>query len=170
MASRLIESVLFWMMFTAGGLSLAACLLLPPWFEYQATHAQWIGAEHRAAAMEQRVRTISRQIERLEQDEAYLNRIAFEEFGIATPGVETLAVIPSEPEEPNLPQPGRSEERLAIINRLVERYPLAWVFVQSSTRPAAMGASGLMVLAALLLRRPSSRVTTVPSPSDHAGG
>jgi cell division protein FtsB len=155
LAARILESLLFWLMFTAGGACLTACLLLPPWFEYQATYRQWVEAERRAADVERSVRTIRRQIDRLEQDEAYLNRVAFEELGLPTPGVETLAVIPSEPaHEADDELPQRQQERLAIINELVQRYPLAWVFVRPDTRPAAMAASGLMVLAALLLRKP----------------
>jgi len=164
MGSRIAEALLFWLMFLAGGACLASCLLLPPWFEYQATHAQWQAAEQRAAEMRRQATTVSRQIDRLKQDEAYLNRIAFEELGLPTPGVETLAVIPSTPEATETAVPQRHEERLALLNQMVQRYPLAWVFVRSDTRGIAMAASGLMLVAALLLRRPVRPQPAGPGP------
>lgn len=89
-------TLLFWAMTITGGLALAACLLLPAWFEYQVARQEYTAALERQAGLRARARQVERQIEHLQQDVAYLQRVYRREFGPAAPAADTLAIQTSE--------------------------------------------------------------------------
>ena len=95
--SRVLETVLFWFMIAAGAAAIAPCLLLPPWLEYQAQLARRKAVEEYVAACKYRAESARKQIEHIKNDDAYLLRLARQEFGqaIRTPNVETVLVGPS---------------------------------------------------------------------------
>lgn len=143
-------------MLAAGGLPLAACLVLPAWFEYDAARRQHEEAELRIARLEQRRSAVDRQIEHLQENEEYLSRLLRRESG-REDGGETIAVV-----DPNLhlealapPAPTAEETPLAelsaFVDQAVRRYPVAAIFVVNHTRPLVMAVSGAMVVSALLL-------------------
>lgn len=84
--------VLFWLMVLAGGLTLIPCLLLPPLYEYRAALAARAAAEKRLTDLENQLLTYQKQIDALQNDPAYLERLAWKELGIPTPGVTTLRI------------------------------------------------------------------------------
>lgn len=150
------SSVLFWAMLLAGGFPLAACLVLPAWFEYDAARRQHEEAELRVARLEQRRNAVDRQIEHLQDNEEYLARLLRRESGLEDGG-QTIAVV-----DPNLhleslePSPASVEdtplaELSAFVDQTVRRYPVAAIFVVNHTRPLVMAVSGAMVVSALLL-------------------
>jgi hypothetical protein len=171
-------TLLFWAMTLTGGLALAACLLLPPWFEYQVARQEYAAALERQAELLNRTERVGRQIEHLQRDVAYLERVYRREFGTAAPAPEALAIqtgeLAAEPlpgDASSLAAPGgpaesaapsgdlghtavvssRLDEVSQLVERAVRRYPLIWVFVLDSTRPVVMIAAGALLLAALVL-------------------
>jgi hypothetical protein len=155
-------TLLFWLMTLTGGGALAACLILPAWLEHQATlqlHAQ---AEDRIAELEARLQVLEKQIEHLRHDPAYVERLAREEFGLATPGVQTILLdrpdaLGSQPAPTMVEEEtgsGDQEDRpelSAVIGEMLERYPGTSVFVLDQTRPIVMVMSAVLLLAAILL-------------------
>ncbi len=75
-----------------GGLALAACLLLPAWFEYRVAQQQYAAALERQAALRARTERVERQIEHLQRDVAYLQRVYRREFGPVAPAADALAI------------------------------------------------------------------------------
>lgn len=169
-----------------GGLALAACLLLPAWFEYQVARQEYAAALQRRAELRSRSEAVERQIEHLQRDVAYLERVYRREFGSAPPGTDALGIQRAEAApwpEPRQPEPATASARESgagrrrpedsatmsgemehpggtpsgldevsqLVEQAVRRYPLIWIFVLDSTRPAVMIAAGVLVLAALVL-------------------
>jgi len=157
--SRGLETLLFWVIALAGFVALAPCLVLPPWLEYQAQLVRRKEADEYVAALKARAEGKQKQIEHLQHDEAYLLRMAQQEFGMAirTPNSETVFIGPSpagsEPpggvgptiaDDPNVCDvlPELSE----FIEKASARYPYTRLFVQDSTRPVMMGIGALLLL------------------------
>jgi len=157
------SSVLFWLMALAGGGTLAACLILPAWLDYQAALGAVASARQLIADRTALSERYQKQIDHLKHDPSYVERLALEEFGLATPGATaipitspddsaaapTAAVPYSEfrtPEDDVLP-----EEVSEFLERTLVRYPLARVFVMERTRPAMMALGGLLLASAVLL-------------------
>ncbi|MCK4342474.1 MAG: hypothetical protein KAY37_12210 [Phycisphaerae bacterium] len=162
--TRGLETVLFWAMLLLGTAVLAPCLILPPWIEYQAQLERRKAAEAYVAALEQRLRAAEKQIDHLQNDPAYLLRLAQREFGddIPTPGAETILIDPS-PNEPaalsddetGIATDAAGEEFLpelsTFLERVIRRYPRARLFVDSRSRPVLMGLGGALLLTAMVL-------------------
>ena len=157
-------ALLFWLMALTSVAALAACLILPPWLEHQAALQLHAEARRHVAELEARLQVLEKQIAHLRNDPAYVERLAHEEFGIATPGVQTIllersASAASHPagDHTSAPTVGPGEEATpelsALVAEALERRPLVSVFVLDQTRPIVMAMSAALLLAAVLLSR-----------------
>ena len=142
-------------MLVAGGASLFACVFLPPWLEVRALRQEHAAARKRVDQLEERLARATKQIEHMQSDPAYLERLAHKEFGIETPGVE---VIPVETHESTTgPAPAASaadtpaEELAADLEHATQTNPLVSVFVLDQTRPVVMAMSAVLIIVALVL-------------------
>jgi cell division protein FtsB len=153
--------LLFWLMLLIGGAALFACLFLPAWLEYQAARREHAAACRRIAALEDELTRVVRQIEHLQHDPAYLERLNRQEFGIDTPGVEfkPIEVRPPATDQSLADTAASPDDDLATaLEKASEDSPFVSVFILDETRPIVMAMSGLTMLVALgmLLRaRPS---------------
>ena len=144
--------LLAWLMFIMGGAALAVSLILPPWIEARELRREQVEARRRIGELEKQVKRVSRQIDHMQNDPAYLERIGREEFGIETPGVEVVPVaVAAAPEEsPDAtadPDGGFS----ASLERAAHENPLVSVFVLDQSRPVVLGMSGVLVAAAIVM-------------------
>lgn len=159
------KTLLFWLTILLGTAALAPCLIMPAWLERQAQLEYLKAHEEYLAGLRYRLRTTQKQIEHLNNDPAYLLRLAEQEFGggIAVPNVETILIDPgpavtSTPPptitgaDPNAPR----EEKLlpelaAILDQAMQRHPVAQIFVDARTRPLLMGIGGVLLLTGIVL-------------------
>lgn len=159
------RSVIFWLMLLAGAALLAPCLILPPWLEYQAQLERHRAAEAYLTAVEEQLRAAEAQLEHLQNDPAYVLRLAEQELGAgaAVPGVETIAVEdglgsangPESAARGREVGGGAGDELLPewadYVERVLARHPYAQAFVRSPARPVLMGGGGVLILTAILL-------------------
>ena len=137
---------------------------MPAWLERQAQIEYLRAHEEYLAALRYRLQTTQKQIEHLNNDPAYLLRLAEQEFGggIAVPNVETILIDPgpaasSTPPMPTSADPNapRDEKLLpelaAFLDQAMQRHPYAQVFVDSRTRPLLMGIGGILLLTGIVL-------------------
>jgi hypothetical protein len=161
-------TLLFWLMALTGTATLAACLILPPWLEHQAALRAHADARRHVAELEARVQVLEKHIAHLRNDPAYVERLAHEEFGITTPGVQTILLDRSEgaasdpaSEDTSAGTVGPGEEQTpdvsALVTEALECRPLVSVFVLDQTRPIVMAMSAALLLAAFLLFRTRRR-------------
>ncbi len=167
--SSVVESVFFWLMLLAGAASLAPCLVLPAWLERQA-HLSCLAAHQKYVAdLRYRLQSARKQIEHLENDPAYLLRLAEHDLGglLKVPNVRTIPVDPGTPLEqagqaeadaPSVTEDELIPELSSALAELVRRCPRVDMFVNPETRPVimVMGAT-LLAAAILLLGLPSQR-------------
>ncbi|MFQ5806878.1 MAG: septum formation initiator family protein [Phycisphaerae bacterium] len=145
------------LMFLGGGASLFACLFLPPWLEVRALRQAHIAARHRIAKLEERLTRVAKQIEHLQDDPAYLERLARKELGIETTGVEIIRIdTPDNPvNQPTAaPAPttaGRDDALATGVEQAARTSPFLSVFVLDETRPIVMAMSGVLMIVALAL-------------------
>lgn len=169
-----LAAVLFWVMFLAGGGALAACAILPVWLEHDSLRTLHAEAQRRVQELEQRLIAYDRQREHLEQDPAYIERLARKEFGIVTPGVETVQVeiAPVELHATTLPASRPSDPALEIAERVrlaARENALVSIFVLEQARPLVMLLSaGLLLIAFVAFNWPRSAGPRA-SPSKAAG-
>ena len=155
---------MFWLMFLTGGASLAACVILPAWLEHQAALEAVTDARGRVERLQRRLEVYDKQIEHLQVDDAYLERLARKEFDLPSAGVTTVR-IESESADESAADVDRGAaaagepfpELSAFVERALARYPLTRVFVFDQTRPIVMAMSGGLVLASMLLLGHSAR-------------
>jgi hypothetical protein len=145
-------------MLLVGGGALFACLYLPPWLELRVLRQVHAAAQQRIAGLEADLARVEKQIEHLRDDPAYLERLARQEFGTETPGVEMIWVETSQPtasQAASAPTaaPERDEDFAATLERATRNSPFVSVFVLSETRPLVMIMSGALMAAALMLLR-----------------
>jgi hypothetical protein len=161
--ARGFAALLCWVMALTSGAALALCLVLPPWIDYQAALAQREASQQRRAAIEQRLEAVRRQNEHLQNDPAYLIRLAREELGgaVQPPGAASVKISPSEQqaaldEQHAVPAPsGEAEDVLpeltVFLKQVLDRYPQAYLFVSEKTRPGIMAMSSALLLTAIVL-------------------
>ncbi|MEP0846533.1 MAG: hypothetical protein HRF50_06875 [Phycisphaerae bacterium] len=156
--SSAAATLLFWLMALLGGASLAAALILPPWMEYRVTRNAYADALRRVEDLEARLTAVNKQIEHIQHDPAYNERLARKEFGIQEPGIETirLSVPPPEPASQPGGEPAGVEgdpvERLAqVVDEAARRNPLVAAYVLDETRPTVLALSALLLVSAILL-------------------
>jgi hypothetical protein len=161
-------TLLFWLMALIGGAALAACLVLPAWLEHQAALQLHWQAEEQVARLEARLRVVQKQIGHVRHDPAYVERLADGEFGLTTPGVQTIAL---DRQDSSASQPTAADmathtlplndvgerDSSRLVGDVLKRYPAASVFVLDETRPIVMAMSAVLLLAALLLLRTGRR-------------
>jgi hypothetical protein len=154
-------------MLLLGGLSLAACLILPPWREMREMRLERDRAEQRIARLEQQLALVSKQIEHLRNDPAYLERLSRREFGEPTPGVE-FTPVQVEPLPVGEGDPGSDadprEEIAVAIESASHNNPFVSVFVLDETRPIVMIMSALMIVVALVLLLRGGPARHAPGP------
>jgi cell division protein FtsB len=152
-----------WLLFFAGGAALFACLYLPAWLELRALRREHFAARTRIEQLEQRLTSVTKQIEHLRDDPAYIERLARKEFGTETPGVE---IIPIETPEQTTSQPSSApasavqDGGATKLERAARKNPLVAVFVLNETRPIVMAMAGVLMLVALVMMyrgRPAQR-------------
>lgn len=147
-------ALLAWLMFLLGGTSLFACLFLPPWRELRAQRQAYADAQRRIAELEDRLTGVTRQIEHLRSDPAYIERLARKEFGTETPGVEFKPVAIQQ-DAASRPDPASNtppRDKLATsLEQATYTSPFVSVFVLDETRPIVMAMSGVLMIVALIL-------------------
>jgi hypothetical protein len=174
----LANTLLFWLMLILGTAGLAPCLVLPAWLERQAQLECLRAREVYLAGLQQRLEVVRKQIEHLNDDPAYIIRLAEEEFGraIKVPDVETIwidagsAEAPSPPPVPVAPLPDEADQLWPELDTFIDaamcRYPEAQLFLDPRTRPWIMGTGGgLIVLAIVLLGLSGHRPAPEPTPA-----
>jgi hypothetical protein len=159
------KTLLFWLVILLGTAALAPCLILPAWLERQAQLEYLHAHEEYLAALRYRLQATQKQIEHLNNDPAYLLRLAEQEFGggIAVPNVETILIDPgpaasgttppsAASADPNAPRDEKLlPELTAFLDQAVQRHPYAQIFVDSRTRPLLMGIGGVLLLTGIVL-------------------
>jgi cell division protein FtsB len=156
-------TLLFWLMFLLGGGSLFACLFLPVWLEARALREEHAAAQQRVTELEEHLTSLTKQIQHLQDDPAYLERLARREFGIETPGIEMIWIdAPGSATQPTsaptVANVDHEEALAARIERAARTNPLVAVFVLDATRPVVMTMSAILLLVALVfLARPPGR-------------
>lgn len=166
------SGLLFWTMAIAGGLTLAPCLILPAWIEHRAVVAGLAAAERRLAALEQRLAANDQKIEHQEHDLAYIEREARRQFGLQTPGVETM-FLDASARDAEAAAARETREALAalraarqaelwpeasqFIEAALAEYPLARIFIADQTRPVVMGMGAMLLLTAIIALGPAAR-------------
>jgi hypothetical protein len=160
--SRGVEFVLFWLMTLIGAATVVPCLVLPPWFEYKAAVEELESKQLLVTQLEAAMVKAQKQREHLENDPAYVLRLAQQEFGNIALGVETVMVGPGSREDPPVPWPAAplsaaaveghvAPELSAYLERVWQRYPQAVLFARKDTRPLLLGLGTTLILGALLL-------------------
>ena len=111
--------------------------------------------------MEYQSTAIDKQIEHSQNDPAYIERLARREFGLQTPGVETVRITtdsaPSSKPATSVPASAPQneyEERLAMIEHLARNNPAVSVFILPESRSIIMCLCGGLLLAAIVLMNP----------------
>ena len=161
---RGLETLLFWLTLVASAALLAPCLVLPPWLEYQAQRDRLQAAQRQAEILASRVQAVEKQIDHLQNDPAYVLRLAQQEFGeaILPPGAETVRIeMGPDTFESNGPTAASVEplpaaedvlpELSAFLQQVLQRYPHAQVFVNPRSRPVLLGFGGVLLLTAIVL-------------------
>ncbi|MFH1745990.1 MAG: hypothetical protein ABIG44_02985 [Planctomycetota bacterium] len=158
--SNRLGDLLFWLMMLVGAAVLAPCLILPAWLEYRASVQLKTLRQEQVARRQAEVDKLRQQREQLLTDDAYALRLAREHLNVDVPGVERIPVVagPVEPAEINVkalfpPEPDNEEivpELAALIENLVQRYPMAQMFVRPETRPALMFIGGGLIITAIV--------------------
>ncbi len=160
-----VNTLLFWLMLLLGTAALAPCLVLPAWLERQAQLACLQARQAYLDGLQARLRTARIQIEHLNNDPAYILRLAEQDFGgaIKVPDVETIWIdpgpLPADATGPPVAAgspPAESPEPLwpeldDFIDQGVRRYPEAQLFLDERTRPWLMGTGGGLIVAAIIL-------------------
>ncbi len=160
-----LESLLFWTMVLVGTAVLAPCLILPPWLEYQAQLDRRRAADQYVAALQAQLNRTNAQIDHLENDPAYLLRLAEQELGddLDLPPQERIAIAPDPetaadtPPLPQAPDATASQESIILpelatfVDRALDRYPYTRLFVAPHTRPPLMILGAALLLGALTL-------------------
>jgi len=157
-----LETLVFWLMLVAGYAVLAPCLVLPAWLEYEAQLAQLRDSDAALATLAEQLTQTERQIERSQNDPAYILRLAEREFGpgISKPNIDVIPVQPSPPREDATSAAGAATTRTieelwpelsTFLERTIARYPYARVFVDQTTRPVLLAMSGGLLVTAIVL-------------------
>ncbi len=147
---------LLWLMLLAGGLSLFACIFLPPWLETRQLRQEHEQTEQRVVELERQLTRLTKQIEHMKNDPAYLERLARLEFGTQTPGVEVVpveirpgpAILPDETGASVEETPAK--ELAEELEQATRTEPIVSVFVLDQTRPIVMVMSGVLIIVALV--------------------
>jgi hypothetical protein len=159
----LANTLLFWFMLILGTAGLAPCLALPAWLERQAQIECLRAREIYLAGLQQRLVTVRKQIEHLNDDPAYIIRLAEEDFGraIKVPDVETIwidtgsAGAPTPPAAPAETASAEADQLWPELDTFVDaamhRYPEAQLFLDRRSRPWIMGTGGGLILLAIVL-------------------
>lgn len=169
-------ATLFWILCLAGGAVLAPCLILPAWIEYQSASAQLAAADARVRNLEEENLRLARLIDHQLHDPAYNERQARAEFGLHEPGVETVYVQRPPARTGNAsPAPAAAAppadslvrpELAAFVERSVQQFPQAQLFLHESTRTRLMIlGGGLLLIALVVLGRPI-RYSELKAPAD----
>lgn len=153
------EAWLFWMMLVLGGASVGACLVLPAWLEYEAATRLRDEVAAQVDALSAAIERVERQQEHIQNDPAYVERLAWEELGIDKPHVDEIVIKLEGPEAAAIEQVGLSsaEDLSAVstegqhVEALLVKYPALTLFVRDETRPIVLAMGGVMVFGALLL-------------------
>ncbi len=159
---KAFQIFLFWLTILAGTALLAPCLILPAWLDRQAQAAYLQAQQEYVAALRDRLETVRRQVEHLNNDPAYVLRLAQQEFGpvFTVPNVETILVAPPEAERGPLDDLPRdvaapSTDPLPNLDQFVDqalrRYPHTQLFVDEHTRPILLGVGGTLLCAGIVL-------------------
>lgn len=151
-------TLLFWAMILVGGASLAASLWLPAWLELrQAQASERVRLELRDSLREH-VTALDLRREHLENDPAYIDRLARREFGEDAAQREsiTVEVIPPSPSAQPASQPTEPTWALAL-EQLAQTHPVVRMYIDPATRWKIQVLSVVLVLAAILFlaRRPT---------------
>lgn len=168
--------LLYWLMVLGGGVLLAPCLILPAWLEYRASLELCALRAEQVAQRRAEVVKLRQQREQLERDDAYLLRLAREDLNLEIPDVRRIVVEPGPAAQASasvqavdaahIPADELAPELSALVEKALQRYPLAYMFVHPRTRPPLMLiGGGLVVAAVVLLGRAACPRPAPPPPS-----
>ena len=162
--ASVLNTVLFWLMVLLGTAALAPCLLLPAWLERQAQIDCLHAREAYVETLRQRLLTVQKQIEHLNDDPAYILRLAQQDFGgaLKVPDEETIPIEPGTASNEATPQPPLADrppetdddvlpDLSVFVDQAMQRYPYAWMFLDQQTRPVLMILGGVLLLNAIIL-------------------
>lgn len=171
-----LAGCLFWIMSLSAGGVLAACAILPAWFEYWAASRAFGEKTAQLEALETQAVLRDRELEHLRHDAAYIERIARQELGVTKVGVESLVLdvddvaplagppLPGGQAVAGPPAPDSASGYFSLpelsqrIEQMVRKYPTLSVFVHPATRGPLMVMSFAVLLAAIvLLALPTTR-------------
>jgi len=157
---RGLETLLFWVVILIGTAILVPCLLLPPWLDYQTAYRHREAAGTHVETLERRLRGAEKRLDRLQNDDTYVLRLAEDEFGetFRTPSVETIHVdiaesqpaIMSEGEEAS-GDPVPLPEVATFVDHMLDEYPITRLYVSPHTRPVLMAIGAAVLLSAIVL-------------------
>jgi hypothetical protein len=164
-------TLLFWTMFVVGGLSLAVGMVLPVWMEYRTELARRDEATRRLEEVQRQLVALERRIDHLQNDPAYLERVASREFGLGsptTPNSVAIEIVENPASGPVLLEAQVPGQRVtAIIDEATQTHPLIRLYLLRETRPLVMGMSaGLLAAAIILLGRNLPRSSQKSSAAD----
>ena len=152
---RFVTTLLFWFMFIAGGGALFACLFLPAWLELRALREAYTADRRHTLELERQLARVTKQIEHIQSDPAYLERLAQEEFGTETPGVQRVPVeiagSEAAAEAAAASATAQPESFEAALERATKRNPFLAIFVLDTTRPIVMVMAGVVLVSAFVL-------------------
>jgi hypothetical protein len=158
--SYALNALLFWLMLTAGSLSMAACLILPVWLEYQATGRLVARAEQRNEALRLERDARELQIAHHEFDPEYNERFVRQEFNLRRADRVTIVLDPppGQPADspvaaPEDPPRSQADELAEMIETAARRNPIVSLFALPQTRPVVMVLSGILLFGSVLLLR-----------------
>jgi len=142
-------------LFFGGALSLFAAIYLPAWLEVRALRRERAAAEQQIAMLQQQLTRVSKQIEHLQTDPAYIERLAYKEFRIEPPGLEWIPAPDELPEATDAAgdgiEAGGVEHWAARFEQAAHSNPLLAVFMLPRTRPMVIIISGAAIAVAIVL-------------------
>ena len=157
---RLGSSLLFWFMVLAGGGSAGACLLLPALLDHYAVQVEYAGRERELGELIRANERLDAQIEHIQYDPAYNERLLRREFAVTTPGVRMIPVGDSSRVVDDSPPALTWIER---IQRAESSDPRVAVFALDATRPYVMAMGTVTMLVGIALLGPRRRASSVRS-------
>jgi hypothetical protein len=165
-----LGTLLYWLLLVFSGAALAVSAILPAWLDYRGTEQIELHRRQVLAQVQQRAELIDRQLEHLQTDPAYIERVAREESRAEIAGVEKIYVqnaseagnadLTSE----DIRESGPHAELAARVDKLVAQTPWFGIFIDSATRPIVLGLSAGVFLVTLILLalRPVSAARSGP--------
>lgn len=152
--SNPLATTLFWLMFGLGGGCLVLSVYLPQWLAYRDLRHRHQTAVHRVADLESQLTMAAKQIEHMQNDPAYIARLAHRQLGVEEKNSQSIgvdALAPPQSQASDLRDAGSAAHVEEVVETAAHTHPVLSLFVLEQTRPIVMGMSAALVVAALAL-------------------